>query len=181
MNKDVKKAMSLLEEKEGRRREKLKKAEEETAETREKLHNIEVAMTSAENAEQYKELLKEKRDLEAVLEFCEKRVKEAKNDAITPEEYKAVIMETQKAFKALQDEKRAAIREEVEKLMKLFNVYDGEVAELNKVTSKLGTLHRVDNPVIFNARAIAGDDEDLRAFVEAFYRVRNMAIAAGRM
>ena len=40
MNKEVKKAMSLLEEKEGRRREKLKKAEEETAETREKLHNI---------------------------------------------------------------------------------------------------------------------------------------------
>lgn len=181
MNKDVKKAMSLIEEKEGRRREKLKKAEEETAETREKLHNIEVAMTSAENAEQYKELLKEKRDLEAVLEFCEKRVKEAKNDAITPEEYKAVIMETQKAFKALQDEKREAFREEIDRILKMFYSYDADVSELNKVTARLGILHRVAVPQVFNGATIAGDDEDMRPFVEAFYKVKNTAIATGRM
>ena len=171
MNKDVKKAVSMIEEKEGRRREKIAKAEAETAATREKLEKLEEAMTIAENAEQYKELLKEKRDLEAVLEFCQKREKEAKGESITPEEYKAAMMETQKAFKALKDEKRAAIREEVDKLMKLFYSYDNEVLELNKVNQTIASLHRVTPPYL-DPNSISGDVRTLREFMASFYRLK---------
>lgn len=174
MNKDVKKLMGKIEEKEGRRREKLSKAEAEASATRDKLEQLEAAMTAAESAEQYKELLKEKRDLEAVLEFCEKRIKEAKGENITPEEYKAAMMETQKAFTALKEDKRAAIREEATKLMNLYYSYDTEVAELNKINQKIATLHRV-NPNVFNAGTISGEDEELREFTNAFYRLKNFA------
>ena len=174
MNKNVKKAVAMIEEKEGRRREKLAKAEAEAAETREKLEKLQEAMTAAESAEQYKELLKEKRDLEAVLEFCEKRIKEAKGETLTPEEYKAAMMETQKAFKALQEEKRAAIREAANNLISLYYSYDTEAGELNKVLQKIATLHRA-TPTILDVNAISGDDTELREFTLAFYRVKNAA------
>ena len=179
MNKDVKKAVAMVEEKEGRRREKLAKAEAEAADTREKLKTLEEAMTTAESAEQYKDLLKEKRDLEAVLEFCDKRIKEAKGETITPEEYKAVMMETQKAFKAVREEKRAAIREELNKLLKLYYSYDEEVGELNKVNQKIANLHRV-TPTFLDINSINGDDTEMREFTSAFYRVKNAADIIGR-
>lgn len=174
MNKDVKKAMAMIEEKEGRRREKLAKAEAEAAETREKLEQLQEAMATAESSEEYKALLKEKHDMEAVLEFCEKRIKEAKGDIITPEEYKAAMMETQKAFNTLKDEKRAAIREAANKLLNIFYSYDAEVSELNKVIQKIAILHRV-TPTILDFNAISGDDTELREFTAAFYHIKNNA------
>lgn len=174
MNKDVKKAIAIIEEKEGRRREKLAKAEAEKKDTAEKLENVKEAMAAAENAEDYKRLLQEQRDLEDVLEFCEKRIKEAKGETITPEEYSAVIIEVQKAFNSLKGEKRAAIREEMEKLMKLLYAYDSEVIELNKVCLKAGALRHV-TPLSLDANSIAGDDKELREFVFTFYRLKSAA------
>lgn len=174
MNKDVKKAMSMIDEKEEKRREKLVKAEAEAASTREQLEKLKEAMTTAESSEQYKEILKEKRDLEAVLEFCEKRIKEANSETITPAEYKAVMMETQKAFNTLKEEKRAAIREEISKLLKLFYSFDTEVTELNKVIQKAAHLHRT-NPIFLDYNTISGDDTELREFTSAFSRVKTAA------
>lgn len=174
MNKNVKKAVAMIDEKEGRRREKLAKAEAEAAETRAKLEKLQEAMTAAESAEQYKELLKEKRDLEAVLEFCEKRIKEAKGEYLTPEEYKAAMMETQKAFAALKEEKRAAIREAANNLLSLYYSYDTEAMELNKVIQKIAALHRT-TPQTLEVNSISGDDTELREFTIAFYRIKNAA------
>ena len=179
MNKEVKKAIAIIDEKEGRRREKLAKAEAEKNETSEKLEKVKEAMATAENAEDYKKLLQEKRDLEAIIEFCDKRIKEANGATLPAEEYKAVMMETHKAFNALKNEKRAAIREEIEKLTKLFNSYDTEVEELNRVCQKVATLHRV-NPPTLEANSIAGDDKELREFLFAFYRIKSAAAYAAK-
>ena len=131
-------------------------------------------MTTAESAEQYKELLKERRDLEAVLEFCDKRIKEIQKERLSPEAYKAATMEIQKAFTSLKEENRAAIRSELDKLLELFRSYDDEVTELNKINTRLANLNHGNAPVC-EPQTIAEEDRELKQFLDVFYRLKALS------
>lgn len=174
MNKELKKAAAILEEKQAKNREKLEKAEAELKETREKLEAVTATMNAAESAEEYKAHLKEKNELEAVLEFCEKKVKEAKASGLTKAEYNALHAEANRAFSAIKKDKYTEIKAEAEKLVKLLTAYDEDVKELNSIVARAAAICGA-TPTIYNSYDIAGDSELLKQFITSFYRQQTAA------
>ena len=153
MNKDVKKALAVVEEKETKNRESISRCSAELEANRNKLVELKAQLKGADNADQYKDLLREIRDTEAVIEFLEARLKEY-SAGLTPDERN--------------------------KLVKLMNDYDNEVAELNAIlNSKVNPYNGM--PVLLNAREICAGAPDPfdphKVMFEAFFRMKgNLAM-----
>ena len=176
MNKEVKKAAAILEEKEHQNRELLEKAETELNATREKLSALRANLDGAENAQQYKEILQQVRDEEAILEFCKKRAAEARAKTLSEEDFRSLTQKANEAFDKLKTEQRAAILAETEKLWNLLTAYDADVAELNSVIVRAAQLHKDDRPATYTAQTIGTGDPRLQAIVSAFYKTKAAAI-----
>lgn len=175
MNKDVKKTVAILEDREAKNAEVLGKARAELDATSAKLKALREEIDNAQDANQYTELLHEIRDTEAVLQFCEKRVKQAESNTLTAEEYKNIVSEAQDSFKAVKADAKKSVKAEVDKLVKILTDYDNQVAELNDLLQRAGVLNRTA-PVILNPQTITSISSDpndpYHLFVASFYKLK---------
>lgn len=181
MNKEIKRVSEVLAERKAERDEVIAKARADLKATSDTLTSLRASLENADGAEQYKTILHDIKDNEAVLEFCEKRLHEAENTALSDAEYSDVINEVRTAFKAIKDEHAKVINSAIDKLLKLLEVYDNEVSELNDIVDRAGELHKssfnetISNKV--NPRAIADDVRNplhpYRLYVEDFYKIKN--------
>lgn len=170
MNKELKKISSMLSEKETKKNETIARSEAEYKETETKLADLHTKLENAENAEQYKTLLADIRDNEAVLAFCSKKLEEARNKTLTSSEYNAIADEAIKAFGAIQAESRPAIIAEIEKLEKLLSVYDSEVMELNRILRRASELCGTSAPMTLNAQTITAKEPEYSNYIGTFYK-----------
>ena len=173
MNKELKKAAALLEEKEKARAAIIAKAEKELKETQKVLNDLNTKLANAESAEEYKKLLAEIRDNEAVKAFCVSRLETAKAAALKHDEYLAIRAELTNAFNSIQAEQGAILGAEIAKLQTAFNNYDSQVQELNALLSKAGKLANHASITPFNPQSINYDDIEIKYFIDALYRTKN--------
>ena len=172
MNKEIKKAAALLAEKEYKRAQALTKLENDYAITGANLARLQEKLNAAADAEEYKGLLSEIRDNEAVLQFCKKKITETKAQGLTDAEYHAITAEAGAAFDAIKKAQGAAINAQIEKLNELLTAFDADTAELNALLAKAAQLKGC-SPVIYNAQTIAANTPENRHYIEAFYRVKS--------
>lgn len=171
MNKEIKKAAAVLEEKEKTRAAAIAKAEQELKETSATLTALNARLNAAQDAAEYKTLLAEIRDNEAVLSFCEKKAKEAKAQALTPAEYGEIKSTIKKSFEAIQAEQGKAINAAIENLEKVLSAYDADVTELNKMLFRAAQLMST-TPTPFNAPNVSEVDASKRIYIESFYKAK---------
>ena len=170
MNKEIKKASSLLNEMETKRTATIAKAEAELKATDEKLKALRAALDKADSAEQYKTLLAEIRDNEAVKKFCGKKVAEAKANIMTAEEYKAITSECKKYYDSLKADTEKALLEEIEKMNKLISAADAEIAEMNEILKKATALNNNKAPMILTTRNIGLNRFEIRQYIDIYFK-----------
>ena len=171
MNKEIKKASSLLEEKETKKKAVIAKTEAELKAVDDKLTALYSALDKADNAEQYKTLLAEIRDNEAVKKFCEKKVSEAKSTTLTKDEYEAIASNCKNSFNTLKAETEKALSEEFEKINKLLSATDADVIELNEVLRKAALLNNNRTPMMFSTRTIGSSSFLIRQYIDLYFRM----------
>lgn len=177
MSKEVKKAISLLEEKELQNSELIAKAEADLNDTNAKLEDLRARLNSADSADVYKDLLHEIRDNEAVLSFCEKRLKTLKVPVLTKDEYNSILEEITRAFSDIKAEYFKQVKPEIDKIMKILNAYDNDVAELNTALFKINSTQKGINGSDLDPREMVTARTDprdpYRCFVDAYYRLKS--------
>jgi len=172
MNKEIKKAAAILAEKEYKRAQVLAKLESDYKSTGEKLASLQAKLNAAADAEEYKNLLSEIRDNEAVLQFCKKKIAETSAQGLTDAEYHAITAEAGAAFDAIKKAQGAAINAQIEKLNELLTAFDADTAEINALLLKAAQLKGC-SPLIYNAQTISTITSENKHYIEAFYRVKN--------
>ena len=173
MSKEIKKAAAILAEKEKAQAAALAKLETDYKTTGEKLASLQADLDKATDAEEYKRLLSDIRDNEAVIQFCNKKINELKAQGIlTDAEYKAIEAEALAAFAAIKKAQSKAINEEINKLNDLLTAFDADTAEINALLLRAAQL-KGRNPLIMNAQTITENTPENRHYIEAFYRVKN--------
>lgn len=170
MNKEVKKAQAMLTEKNRIFEEQLAKAEAEKAETAAKLADVTKALENAKGAEEYKKLVAEKRDYEAVLEFCNKNINNIKKASLSQEDYQAISGTVKAAYEAAKKEQLAAILEESKKLTKLFEAFEADVSELNEIAKQAAVL-RGTTPTVILTQSEYSKDTNTRFYHEAYAKI----------
>ena len=184
MNKEIKKVTALLDERENKKKTSLAKAEAELKECGEKLTALNSAIEKADNAEDYKRLLQEIRDYEAVMKFCEKRITEIKSSTLSPEEYSKLKSTVKDSFDSLQNEQASIIFAEIDKLNKLLSDYDSEVDELNQVLSRACKVSGASSPLILNSQTIVNKNGDpqsyYRTYIDTYYKVKTLHFMLNR-
>lgn len=175
MNKEIKKAQAILNEKDSTRKEAIAKAEAEKAEVKEKLAVITNALQNAKGAEEYKKMLAEKRDYEAVLEFCDKRIAQAGAVTLSPEDYKSITDTIKAAHDVSKNEHLAAILDECKKLNKLFAAFEADTKELNEIAKQAAIL-RGTNPLILSTQLEYSRDMYTRFYSEAYINTQKAEI-----
>lgn len=168
MNKEIKKAGAILTEKETKRAAAISKARAELAEAREKLSAINSQIEKADGAEKFKELLSEKRDFEAVVTFCEKKLSEAE-EALTSQEYNAIVRDVKAAFDTIQETEGKQILAEVEKLEELLQAYDNDITELNGILKRAAVLKRENTPQVLQGNSFGTKCPKITPYMKAFY------------
>ena len=180
MNKETKKAVAMINEKESQNREMLSKIEVEITNTEAKLTALRADLEKAENGEQYKDILKEIRDYEDVLKFCEKKKSTAAANTLSETEYRAILAEIKKARDAAKADMKKTFIADVEKLTATLGQWDSINNELNGVAQRAANLTAGNNPVLMNAQTIADGDEILLGYITTFYRLKAYMTASGR-
>lgn len=166
MSKEIKKALSMIEEKERKSRESVEKAQEEITAAREKAASLKAALESAETAEQYATIAREIRDNEAMLEFYEKRTQ---GQAITPEEYRAITAEVKRAYETITAAVKKDTAAELQKLGTMLSVYDADIAEINAALTRAAQLcNRA--PEQYNMLALSAGNTIMQAYMAAYFR-----------
>ena len=173
MNKEIKKTVALLDEKEKKYAETVAKADREITKAREKLAALNSQLEKADSAEAYKTLLQDIRDYEAVIKFLEKQKADIETATITREEYAQIVSVVNSAFNSVKTEKGELIKAEIDKLTVLFDDYDADVAELNKVLKRASILANNNTPVVLNAQNAPITTPDNRFYIEAYYKAKN--------
>jgi len=172
MNKEIKKAAALLTDKENKKAQLLAKLETDYKAEGAKLAKLQERLNAAADAEEYKNLLSDIRDSEAVLQFCKKKIAETSAQGLTDAEYHAIANEAKAAFDAIKKTQGAEINAQIEKLNELLTAFDADTAEINALLLKAAQLKGC-SPVIYNAQTIAANTPDNRHYIEAFYRVKS--------
>lgn len=172
MSKEIKKAAAMLAEKENAKAQRLAKLENDRKTTGEKLASLQAALEKAADAEEYKSLLSDIRDNEAVMQFCNKKIGETQAEGLTDAEYFSIEAEARAAFEAIKKAQGKAINEEINKLNDLLTAFDADTAEINALLSRAAQL-KGRNPIIVNAQTIAENAPENRHYIEAFYRVKS--------
>ena len=171
MNKEVKKAADLMSKKEAEKAAAIAKIDKELNATRARLEDLKAKLSAGETAEEYKKMLADIRDNEAVIAFFEQKRKEAEAQGLTPAEYMSITREVKAAAAKIQAEQRNALLAEIEKLTSLLTAYDEDITELNAILVKAAQLHKC-NPMTVNAQEIAPANSEMNYYVQAFYKAR---------
>ena len=180
MTKETKKAVAMINEKEAQNREMLSKIEVEITNTEAKLSALRADLEKAENGEQYKDILKEIRDYEDVLKFCEKKKTEAAAHTLSETEYRAILAEIKKARDAAKAEMKKTLIADVERITATLSQWDAINNDLNGIAQRAALLTAGNNPVLMNANTLADGDEVLNGYIGTFYRLRAYLVASGR-
>lgn len=171
MNKEIKKAAALLQEKETKRAESLAKIDAEIKSTRETIEIISGKLEKAEDAEQFKRLLSDKRDNEAALEFFEQKRAEASTATLTADEYKAIKANCKKSFDDMKATTATDIKAEIEKINKMIEAFNANTDELNEVMKQAAKLKGDNMPMLFNSTNLS-DDFQIREFLGTYFRMK---------
>lgn len=173
--KEITKVNALLDQKEKTKAETVAKLEKELQDSHSKLAALKEQLSKSDSAEQYKSLLQEIRDYEAVIEFCEHKLIKAKTETLTGEEYTTLKGSVTSAFEAIKKEQGAAINAEIDKLVSMLEAYDKDVTELNALSVRINSLGSKNNAVTtLNAQTISETKPDYRYFIEAYYRYKTV-------
>ena len=172
MHKEIKKAAELMNKKEAEKAATIAKIDKELNATRAELAELKTKVSTGETAEEYKQYLSKIRDNEAVIEFFEKKRKEAEAQSLTPAEYMSITREVKAAADKIRAEQGGAILAEIEKLNDMLTAYNGDITELNNILLRAAQLHKC-NPITLNAQEIAPANSDASHYIQAFYRIMN--------
>lgn len=170
MNKEIKKAFTLLDEKEKAKAAAIAKIEKELNETKAKQIELTAKLNAGETANDYIKTLAELRDYEAAITYFENKLKETRAQSLTDAEYNTITAAARSAFDTLKKEQGAAIKKEVEALNKLFDAYNNDIAELNKLLAQAAAVKGISNGLLLNAQEIAQSVPDIGAYTTAYYR-----------
>jgi len=173
MNKEIKKTVALLDEKEKKNAETILKADREITKAREKLAALNSDLEKADNADTYKTLLQDIRDYEAVIKFLEKQRSEAESAILNREEYAQIVSTVNAAFASVKSEQGEMIKAEIDKLTVLFDTFDNDVSELNRLLKRAAKLANNTTPTFLNAQNAPITSADNRFYIEAYYKAKN--------
>lgn len=164
MNKDVKKALALFDEKTAKNRELISKTENELKATKDKLVSLRADLNNADDPDQYRAILREIGDNESVVTFLENRIRKASESVLTIDEHRAFESSVNGAFRALKADYYKTMVAEIDKLVSIVNDYNAEVTELNEALAKVATMRPNTSPTILVSRTIVNGMDPLNPY-----------------
>ena len=174
MNKNIKKISSMLEAKEKEHNFIVEKAAKDLKATNEELSSIQAAIDSADNPEEYRKLLQDKRDFEATKEFCEKKLAEANNHTISKEDNKEILSAIKQGFEEIQAEHKKTIEKTIDLLISQLREYDSDSEIYKEFASRLSALTKEKALLIQPATlySITDTNNPYRFIVNGYYELR---------
>lgn len=164
MNKEVKKAIAVFDEKTAKNREMINKNETELNATKEKLVALRADLNNADDPDQYRAILREIGDNESVVTFLENRIGKLRESVLTIEEHRAFEAGVNNAFRSLKADYYKTMVAEIDKLVSIVNEYNAEVNELNKALAKVASMRPNTSPTILASRTIVNGMDPLNPY-----------------
>lgn len=164
MNKEVKKAMASLDEKSTKNRDLISKTESELNATKEKLASLKSDLNNADGPDQYRAIIREINENEAVISFLENRIRKLNESVLTIDEYRSFELSVNGAFRDLKTDYYKSMVSEIDKLVSIVNAYNAEVDELNKALAKVATMRKNTIPSTLVSRTIVNGSDPLNPY-----------------
>lgn len=172
--KEIKKAESMLKEKEAEKAKRISQADKEIKSVEEKLTSLRAKLEKAETAEAFAATCHEITDAEAALKFFNKKKADVQSDAIlTAEEYSAIKKEIQSAYDKFTAESAESIRAELDKAIMQLNVFESTIGELNHVLAKAAAI-RGESPSVLSSKVVLANKDPLdvhKAMIDGYFRM----------
>lgn len=178
MTKDLQKVNKLLDEKEAKRKDRVSKAETDLKLNQDKLSTLRASLEKAESGEQFKTILSDIRDYEAVVEYDKKLVRDAESSILSEDEYKSVAATLRKNYEDIQTDKMSIIDADIAKLLEDMSAYHVEIEDLNSVAARVNSYHK-SNPITFNPGMITAKSKRstvAKNFFDVYYRLKALQI-----
>lgn len=162
MTKDLQKVTKLLDEKEAKRAERVAKAQADLKLNQDKLATLRDGLEKAESGEQFKTILSDIRDYEAVVEYDKKLVRDAESSILSEDEYKSVAATLRKNYEDIQSDKVSVIDADIAKLLEDLSAYHVEIEDLNMIANRVNSYHKnsQSQPLSFNAGMITNKSKN---------------------
>ena len=160
MKKNIEEILNRLNNAEASRNEKQSRLRTEFASAKQKAIDIDEALKTAEDPDEYKKLLREKNENESFLEFLTARKPNGFKPAISKNEYRDIIDTCNSEIKTLQEEYAPRVQKEIEKLTSLLDEYSKEAEELESIKSKASLLFNNSNSATYTANDLKDLDID---------------------
>lgn len=172
--KEIKKAESMLKEKEAEKEKRISQADKEIKSVEEKLTSLRAKLDKAETAEAFAATCHEITDAEAALKFFNKKKADVQSDAIlTAEEYSAIKKEIQSAYDKFTAESEKSIRAELDKAIMQLNVFEATIGDLNAVLAKAAAI-RGESPAALSSKVVLANGDAFNthaAMIDGYFRV----------
>lgn len=177
MNKEVKKAAAMIDEKKKFKAELIAESDRSIKENTEKLNSLNEKLATIIDEATYVEVCREIRDVESAIEFHKKRKENAeKKGVLTDAEIKSITDQLIKARNSLNEEPAKELKAEVDKVFTLIACREKEYAELNAVIGEL--LLVAPNAKIHYGNAGEFPDERVRGVIGECFRQLRMEKAS---
>lgn len=180
MTKDLQKLIKLLDEKETKRADRVSKAEADLKLNQDKLSTLRANLEKAESGEQFKTILSDIRDYEAVVEYDKKLVRDAESSILSEDEYKSVAATLRKSCEDIQSDSISVIDADIAKLMADLYAYTRDIEELNKLATRVNSYCKNSQPLMFNPGMITTKSKNstvAKNIFDVYFRLRALQIA----
>ena len=137
MSKKATELKAIIADRRAKNQEIIKKLEAEIRETSKRLEDINSKMSATTDADQYRELVKQRTEESSMLEFFQMRRKSVEAERLTDEEYKQIVSDARAEFEALKMDYSKKIFPEIDKIMHDFSEYLEKVTDLNKAIQEV--------------------------------------------
>lgn len=177
MKKTLEEVKTIIIEREQKRRETLAVIDAELTATKNKVNELRASLQNSRTAEEYKTIIHDIRDNEAVIVFFEGKRKEAEKTALTKEEYSHITKEVKEAFEAVKADRTKVIYSSIDKLVKELAAYFKDVDELNGILLDAATVNG-RTPLILNGNTLADFtkiNDPYHFFIDAYNKMRQAA------
>lgn len=179
MNKDLQKLNKLLDEKEAKKKERVIKAEADLKLNQEKLSTLRANLEKAENGEEFKTILSDIRDYEAVVEYDKKLIRDAESPNMSADEYKNVTATLRKSYDDIQSDKVSVIDADIAKLLEDLSAYNKDIEELNRSAARVNLCFRTAQPLSFTAQTITSKSKNsivMKNVIDMYFRLKALQI-----
>ena len=140
MNKKATELKAIIAERKAKNKETINKLEAEIRETSKRLEDINSKMSAITDADQYRELVKQRTEESSMLEFFQMRKKSVEAEHLTDAEYKRIVSDARAEFEALKMDYSKKIFPEIDKIMHEFSEYLEKVTDLNTAIQEACTF-----------------------------------------